>query len=520
MNNAVTTVTIPSLLKLREEGRNHFYEFQRRLLFGAGGDGSHNHNNNSSSGCEWTRSDHQILQTGIQMNPLRERGGGGTTSTTTTSMDYGDSRFLLTGNQNGTVQIFDMEMMPLLKRQQATNGHPHTPIIHEPLQQAIVRRGDGAIRTVQWYPVDTGMFLTASSNGSLRIWDTKAMECVLNIHPFQSRNNNNNNTIHAMHISRYECTLAAVAGGDRLLKIVDLRSGASAHTLPTTTTTTTGGGAIQCVQWSPVSSHLLFSCGRTSVPSIWDVRRPGPPVTHLDTELAGGNSTSMISKSYSLDGSHWRCNNHNHNNNKRQVVSSSRFQKNTTRPATTAVGATAGVWDASGTHLVTVSGDTRRRTMDVWDMRQSPFPVRYRRRFVSETGNGPPIDANAVHQPLAVSNGSGSSSYKRHDQMIWVAKGTRLCGYSMIARDSEIDSGKPQVVLSGHLARIECILASEEGKIFTSALDGLILVWEPCNRFQNHRTKKQSSSSTRLFSLSSREKRPRPTQQVEDVDLW
>jgi WD40 repeat protein len=471
--NLPVVITIPSLLKLREEGRNHFYEFQRRFWLGGG--------------SAWKRSNHQIRQNGMSVRGV------------TTSMDYADSRFLLTGNQNGIVQIFDMSIHSAKK-----NGHP---IIHELIQQASMR-GEGAIRTVQWYPVDTGMFLTVSSIGSLRIWDTNAMECVLTIQPFQSRTNiqaTKTTSIQAMHVSQYECTLAAVAGGDRLLKIVDLRSGASAHTLPS-------NGAVQCVQWSPVSPQLLFSCGRTSLAAIWDIRRPGPPLTHLDIEAGNSAASMVVSRPYSIDGSHWR-----RSNNKRQVSQPSVPTLSTANNSKNNVGvATAGVWDATGTHLVTVSGS--RRTIDVWDLRQSPLPVRYRRRLVSENGNSPPIDMTTTHPPPVALYRNGSSS-RRHDQMIWVAKGSRLCGYSMLAKDSNTDSGKPHIVLPGHLARIECILASER-RLFTSAQDGLILVWEPCNRFHQMKTKAFSTSTSRLSSSSSlRGKRPRQPD-TEDVDLW
>lgn len=41
------------------------------------------------------------------------------------------------------------------------------------------RAHDGIVSCVEWYPFDTGMFVTGGSDKCVKIWDTESMQCVL-----------------------------------------------------------------------------------------------------------------------------------------------------------------------------------------------------------------------------------------------------------------------------------------------------------------------------------------------------
>jgi len=66
------------------------------------------------------------------------------------------------------------------------------------------------------------------------------------------------------------------------------------------------------------------------------------------------------------------------------------------------------------------------------------------------------------------------------DRTVWVAKGHNLHGYSMFGNLN----GKPDVVLRGHLGRIQAVATNKQEqlldppKIVTASKDRLMLVWE------------------------------------------
>ncbi len=142
---------------------------------------------------------------------------------------------------------------------------------------------------VQWYPVDTGVFLSADKCGNIVLWDTNTftpITCVkktvldtsmnmvrpcgiasidlpklvnsshllLAIGSIQSGNNSSGGR---RNVGRAEAGLLGsgqVVIDDRVVYLCDIKSGSMTHQL-----VGHGMGGIQAVQWSPVHDFVLAS---------------------------------------------------------------------------------------------------------------------------------------------------------------------------------------------------------------------------------------------------------------------
>ncbi len=126
-----------------------------------------------------------------------------------------------------------------------------------------------SVTAVQWYPLDTGLFVSGSTDGAVRVWDTNTFT---NAGAFDL-----GVKVHALAMSAVMRTHALVAVGtdDRRVRLCDLKSGGSSHLL------TGHAEAVTTVAWSPTQEHLLATVregNRSVLLSICDP--PTHPHTH------------------------------------------------------------------------------------------------------------------------------------------------------------------------------------------------------------------------------------------------
>lgn len=127
---------------------------------------------------------------------------------------------------------------------------------------------------VQWWPQDSGMFLSASFDHTVKVWDTNSL---LVAHTFDM-----DSRVYAIDIcyhaeNKYSSqALVAVASDQPFIRLLDLRSASSAHTLQG------HKGKTLSVAWHPVNSYLLASGGYDGEAKIWDIRRSKSCVSRLD----------------------------------------------------------------------------------------------------------------------------------------------------------------------------------------------------------------------------------------------
>lgn len=389
------------LLRQREEGRfpSSSSEFARRALYG--------------DHSTW-RPSHKH-----QIHAFQNSG------TSTTALDL-ESRWLLSGSSKGDVSIHD-----IWSDKKA------------PLQLAKCPRDHSLLAAVQWYPVDNGVFFTASAAGSVSIWDTNSMEVVLTSKPFEFTETSSSYALRCMSVSNSSLLAAVGSNGSSTVKLMDLQSGATSHSL------SFAGchSGVTAVRWSSTNPNLLASCSGTVV--LWDIRRPNCVLATLNEE--DRPSKPDVSTSYYFDSSHF-------------LRKGNKLRK-TAKDTATSTTATNVVFDQTGKYLVSVCG--RRRTMSVWDLRFAPKPIRQLRNFVSEN-SGKPVERSNTTQPLMVTG-------EAHEQLVWVTRDNKWVGYPLLYDPN--GDGKPAHVLRGHLGKVQAA-TTHSHLMVTAATDSVVLTWE------------------------------------------
>jgi DNA excision repair protein ERCC-8 len=432
--------------------------------------------------------------------------------------DHPASKYLLVGTKDGHVAIYDLWETPTTTATVSATGSAtaaaEAPSIvrHAPIQQALVTTSatgaggsggcghGGSITAVQWYPVDTGIFLTASAAGTLTLWDSTAMVPVLQVKPFCFTELSSSYTLRCMDASPFNGTLVATgSNGSTTIQLVDLSSGAASHALTPPSSSSRGSRGVTAVQWSPSHTYTLASCGGGRNVYIWDIRRTKQPLATLDDEYRPKDAT--VSRAF-CDGvdSYWKQPN--------QRASSSVM-----RPAS----ATNLCFTETGQHLVTVCG--ARRELAVWDLCASPdAPVRLRQSFATASG-GKAIQ-NSTLQPLIVTAMQSTRRRREQSTWIWVSSSpTTLDAYD-IALSSTTGGGgggrgTPVATLRGHLGHIAAAVAATNKAtprhIITAANDGLVLAWDPPKRA--HRCSNGSGRENNARTGHARKR-------SHDVDTW
>ncbi|XP_074648575.1 DNA excision repair protein ERCC-8-like [Tubulanus polymorphus] len=178
---------------------------------------------------------------------VRHRG-----SVVSLDLDAVESRFLLSGSSDGAFAIYD------LHQGHDTPAYTYKPICGLSKYQRFIHKN--SISTVQWYPLDTGMFTTTGMDGVLKIWDTNEMR------PADQYSFTGVIYCHAMSAASMTHTLLAVATAKCHCVLVDLRTGAKTHTLRG------HKDAVMSCQWSPKDEFILATGGSDSKLMLWDVR--------------------------------------------------------------------------------------------------------------------------------------------------------------------------------------------------------------------------------------------------------
>ena len=126
-----------------------------------------------------------------------------------------------------------------------------------------------SISAVSWYPHDTGIFLSSSTDETLRVWDTNSMIVVekFELDDIIYHHSMTPSTLHFL-----------VAAGDKtgVITLCDIKSGSSIHVLRH------HKKSIYALAWSPLSDFILASGSRDNTILLWDIRKVGGPLLSLD----------------------------------------------------------------------------------------------------------------------------------------------------------------------------------------------------------------------------------------------
>ncbi|CAF9924370.1 hypothetical protein IMSHALPRED_006166 [Imshaugia aleurites] len=181
------------------------------------------------------------------------------------------------------------------------------------------------ITHLSFYPFDLLAFLSTSYDHTLKIYSTETLAV--------SASFDLNSVVYSHALSPIAAhLLVACATQHPAVRLVDLRSGASAHQLAG------HQGAVLSVAWSPRDEYILASGGSDGAVRLWDIRRSAGSLGVLDMDDSVGVGGE--------DGKGKNARTRNHGK--------------------AHIGACNGVvWTEDGRHLVTAGHDERVRVWDV-----------------------------------------------------------------------------------------------------------------------------------------------------------
>lgn len=170
-------------------------------------------------------------------------------------MEAVEGRFLLSGGLDGKLSLFDTAR-PLRSSQASTMISP----IMEDKWRGRTRY---ELRAVEWYPFDTGLFVTGGRDCKVKVWDTNCLK-VEHCFNFESPVN----CCHMSPIARQH-SLIATATNSNQARLCDLVTGGTSQTL-------IGHQAeVLCVRWSPTNEYIIATGSADMSIRLWDIRRPG-----------------------------------------------------------------------------------------------------------------------------------------------------------------------------------------------------------------------------------------------------
>jgi DNA excision repair protein ERCC-8 len=411
---------------------------------------------------------------------------GKATAVNSIHVDRVENRFLLAGGNDAVVGVFDLSKWGsedyLAKTIKArSNETPNRSTIHKPIASSqrepprafaesdisIPSGHASPISKVQWYPVDSGAFLSASKDGCLLVWDTDSMAPVAKCTPFADTQSG----IATFHISPSRHYSAVVASlQDPSLKLVDIRSSASSHTLL--------GHAhpgVTSVTWAPLNDVIIASGGVDGTVRLWDIRKAGsraclaildqdrthPPsrtrpyqadYSHLPKPSAG---TAPVAGSLAAGD-----NRPNHGKRRAsaavQQLAPNNYRLTENSTTTSHTGPVTGLSFVPDGHYLVSAGENG--NLHMWDLRANGHLLP--RRFLAP-GQQPDISKTRAQIPLLLT-----------PYICWVGNGSKVLGYSLDR------GGAPQKVLQGHLHTVKAMDVIEATmQLLTAGSDGMILTW-------------------------------------------
>jgi len=178
-----------------------------------------------------------------------------TGAVTCLSLDCSEERYLLSVGVDTMLVLYDT-------RDPLNNTAPG-PRVVKPLIRRWKNRHEFAITCVQWYPFDTGLFITSGSDGCVKVWDTNEQKVIQDFHLETSA--------HTCHMSPLSLSHSLIATGTDSphVRLCDIRSGSGTHSL------LGHCAAVWSVQWCPGNEFLLASGSVDQCVRLWDIRRPG-----------------------------------------------------------------------------------------------------------------------------------------------------------------------------------------------------------------------------------------------------
>ncbi|KAI9555459.1 hypothetical protein GHT06_017974 [Daphnia sinensis] len=199
----------------------------------------------------------------------------------TIDLDKVEGRYLLSGGADGSIHIHDVlnlsgnlqftcKNVGKIDRQSNRYCHKYS------------------VECVQWYPLDTGMFLSSGMDKHLKIWDANAQI------PADVVIINGKIYHHHMSPNATQHNLVAVASTANQVFLADLRSGSTTHELRC------HSSSVLSVKWSPMQEFQLASGSMDNRLLMWDVRASRSCLFSMDQD--NGRNHANVEKTTAHNG--------------------------------------------------------------------------------------------------------------------------------------------------------------------------------------------------------------------------
>lgn len=172
-------------------------------------------------------------------------------------VDITEGRYLLSGASDASVALFDIQHATDYDGEVA--NHRSLFVVDKQHEQG----HRFAISSVNWYPIDTGLFVSGSFDHYVKIWDTNTAQVVMDFKMPGKVYSTAMSSIATSHM------LIAAGSADVQVRLCDIASGAFTHTL------SGHRDGIMALEWSNSSEWVLISGGCDGAIRFWDIRRAG-----------------------------------------------------------------------------------------------------------------------------------------------------------------------------------------------------------------------------------------------------